>query len=67
MTVTLQQEHIGKHYIYISQDKYSAAYKVGYAVTYDGVEYRERDERYYETWQKAKRRYNDLKRKVRDE
>ena len=67
MTVTLQQEHIGKYYVYISQDKYSAAYKVGYAVTYDGAEYWERDERYYETMQKAKRRYNDLKRKVRDE
>ncbi len=64
MTVTIQQEEIGKCYISIEQEKYSSAYKVSHAVTYNGAEYHERSNLSYNTLQKAKARYNYLKHKI---
>lgn len=62
MTFTIIQEHINKHYIEISQDKYSNSYKVTLAHTYDGELYRTDKENHYPTLTAAKRRYNALKR-----
>lgn len=65
MTVTIQQEHLYDKYIYIEQDKYSVAYKVGMCPVID--EYHvgyPTTELCYPTLQKAKVRYNYLRRKL---
>lgn len=68
MTVTIQQEKIGNYYISIEQDKYSVVYKVNLSKSigmYNFSElYHTVNEHMYSTLQKAKARYNYLKRKI---
>lgn len=64
MTLTIKQEHIGNHYIEISQDKFSSSYKVTLAHTYDGDLYRTDKESTYATLEKAKKRFSALKREI---
>lgn len=68
MTVTIKQETIGNKYIYIQQQKFSSAYEVGTDVIYDSCYATTYDEaRIYPTLAKAKRRFNDLRRRYKDE
>lgn len=63
MTVIIKEEIIDGNDIYIAQDKFETTYKVGLAIQCEDI-YRIIDERIYPTLDKAKRRYNDIKRKV---
>lgn len=67
MTEVIQEEKINECYVYIDQDKYSMAYKVGSSKTFDGSRYYVINERTYPTLLKAKRRYNYLKSKIKKE
>ena len=63
MTVTIKSEHIGDHYIDVSQEKFSKAYKVGIYQN-AGLYYIAQDERMYGTMKQANRRYNALLKQV---
>ena len=65
MTIVFEEQIVkgsGDEYlVYIEQEKYSSAYKVGICDSFgNGFASYPFDERYYGDMQKAKRRYKDL-------
>lgn len=66
MTIGLKEEIVDDKYIYIQMQKYSCAYEVGICPYFGNNRAGSPlDERLYDTFQKAKRRYNDLKKQAK--
>lgn len=68
MTFTIKSTDVNNYHVYMEQDKYSTAYKVGVVprITESLCGF-PIDERYYDTKDKANRRYRDLVRKAKEE
>ena len=63
MTVTFKQIGSDKYHISINQDKYSYAFRVRLCRVLSGNEVTLDKEYFYDTYQKANRRYNQLVKK----
>lgn len=64
MTTTVKSITIGKYYISIEQEKYSSGYAVRVYNTSDDMCGYPLKENYYGSYEKANRRFSDIKREI---
>lgn len=67
MTVTIKSEQIGRKYVAIGQDKFEKPYFVEYCEQRGGGEWYLVSRHWYSDMSKAKRRFNTLLNRAREE